>query len=53
MNIFSNIVFAWAYVIIVGGIMIIPEGPVPIVTVGIVSVVVGAVGLIANMRNRG
>ena len=52
MNIFKNVVAAWAVVIIVGGLMITPGGIVPIVTLGWISVVVGIAGVAVNLLRR-
>ena len=47
----------WAWIIIIGGLMIIPEGVVcivcgPILTkiIGVISVLLGVAGLVANQR---
>jgi hypothetical protein len=36
---------AWAWLIIVGGIMLIPKGPVPILNDAVVTVVLGVVSI--------
>ncbi|MGQ0794545.1 MAG: hypothetical protein ACT4NX_10760 [Deltaproteobacteria bacterium] len=58
-SIFQSLTLAWAFVVIIGGLMITPDGIVPIVTnpalkliVGILSIAIGAIGVIQSRQTR-
>lgn len=44
--------FAWAWIIIIGGLMITPGGIVPIVTstLGVISIAIGIAGLVVERK---